>query len=112
MPSTYKDGKLIVIRLRELHAEGKLDSLSEKLLFAPTRPAEELYLFAMDRWQIDNLAGDPAHAEALQQHREFLEQWIEQTGDPGAETPTGDLDPSEPTPEAIANDPLVGDQPQ
>ena len=45
MPSNYKDSKLILIRLRELHAEGKLSKLSEKLLFSPERQPEELYLF-------------------------------------------------------------------
>ncbi len=87
MPSTYKDGKLIIQRLRELHAQGKLNAVSEKLLFAPTRPPEELYLYGQDRWQIENLAEDPGHAEALAQHRERLGNWIEQTGDPGPETP-------------------------
>ena len=86
MPSSYKDGKLIIQRLREMHAAGELSELAEKLLFSPTRPAEELYLYDEDRWQIANLAEDPAHAEALQQHRERLTQWIEETGDQGPET--------------------------
>lgn len=87
MPSSYKDGKLIIQRLREMHAEDSLSELSEKLLFSPTRPAEELYLYGEDRWQIQNLADDPAHAEALKQHRQRLEQWIKETGDRGPETP-------------------------
>ena len=40
MPSNYKDSKLIIKRLRELHEQDALDSLSKRLLFAPTRPAE------------------------------------------------------------------------
>jgi arylsulfatase A-like enzyme len=87
MPSSYKDGKLIIQRLRQMHAGGELSALAEKLLFSPTRPAEELYLYGEDRWQIDNLADDPEHAEALRQHRQRLEQWIEKTGDQGPETP-------------------------
>ncbi len=87
MPSNYKDGKLIIKRLRELHAQGKLSSLAEKLLFAPTRAADELYLYGQDRWQTKNLAGDPKHAEALRQHRARLDRWVEETGDPGPETP-------------------------
>jgi arylsulfatase A-like enzyme len=86
MPSTYKDGKLIIKRLRELHADGRLIALSEKLLFAPTRSDEELYLYGQDRWQTKNLAGDPSHTEALAQHRRRLDDWIEKTGDPGLET--------------------------
>jgi arylsulfatase A-like enzyme len=87
MPSSYKDGKLIIQRLREMHAEGELSELAEKLLFSPTRPAEELYLYGEDRWQVDNLTDDPEHAAALKQHRERLEQWIKETGDHGPETP-------------------------
>ena len=46
--------------LRALHASGKLDPLQEKLLFAPTRPIEELYDLAKDPHEINNLAADPA----------------------------------------------------
>ncbi len=87
MPSNYKDSKLILQRLRELHEEGKLNDLSEKLLFAPSRPPEELYLYAEDRWQIVNLADNPKHAKALKQHRMHLRNWIKDTGDMGPETP-------------------------
>ncbi|MFK8114755.1 MAG: sulfatase [Rubripirellula sp.] len=87
MPSEYKDNKLIIKRLRELHSEGKLGELAQQLLFAPTRSAEELYLYGQDRWQTKNLANDPAHRNVLAQHRSQLVQWIKQTGDPGPETP-------------------------
>lgn len=86
MPSTYKDGKLIIQRLRELHAADALSALSEKLLFAPTRPAEELYLYREDRWQTANLGKSSDHTAALLRHRRLLDDWIESTRDPGAET--------------------------
>jgi arylsulfatase A-like enzyme len=86
MPSNYKDSKIIVKRLRELHADDKLDPLAEKLLFSPTRPAEELYLYGEDRWQVKNLADDPKRAKVLKQFRGRLEEWIKETGDPGPET--------------------------
>ncbi|MGB0582668.1 MAG: sulfatase/phosphatase domain-containing protein, partial [Limisphaerales bacterium] len=86
MPSNYKDSKLIIQRLRELHAGGKLSALSEKLLFAPTRPPEELYLYGQDKWQVTNLAKDPKHAKALKQHRERLKKWSRATGDMGPES--------------------------
>ncbi len=86
MPSGYKDGKLIIRRLRELHDDGSLNALSEQLLFAPTRPAEEIYWYGQDVWQTKNLANDPEHREALAEHRQRLELWIERTGDPGPET--------------------------
>jgi len=87
MPSTYKDGKLIVQRLRALNDAGKLDQLATDLLFSPTRPSEELYLYKQDRWQVENLANDPDHDKVLSQHRELLGKWIIETGDLGPESP-------------------------
>ncbi|NNE00151.1 MAG: sulfatase, partial [Pirellulaceae bacterium] len=86
MPSDYKDSKLILQRLRELQKLGKLSELSQQILFSPTRPPEELYLYGADRWQTNNLADDPEHASALSQHRSRLNQWIDETGDQGPET--------------------------
>ena len=86
MPSEYKDNKLILQRLRELRAQGKVGDLAEKLLFSPTRPPEELYLYGEDPWQIRNLASDPKHSVGLKEHRKRLDQWIEETGDRGPES--------------------------
>ncbi|MGB1129315.1 MAG: sulfatase, partial [Haloferula sp.] len=58
-----------------------------KLLFAPQRAKEELYLYREDVWQIRNLAADPEHAEALARHRALLDQWMKDTKDPGSESP-------------------------
>ena len=85
-PCAYKDGKQIVQRLRELHASGSLSELSEKLLFSPTRPREELYELAADTWQIRNLAADPAHASVLEEHRRRLDAKLAATKDPGPES--------------------------
>jgi arylsulfatase A-like enzyme len=85
-PNAYKDGKSIVQSLRALHKEGKLDALSEKLLFSPTRPPEELYEWTKDRWQVANLADDPQHAETLKRLRARLDEWIETTRDRGPES--------------------------
>jgi len=84
-PNAYKDGKSIVQTLRALHDAGKLDPLAEKLLFSPTRPPEELYEWNTDRWQVKNLAGDPAHAKALAEMRGRLDRWIVETKDRGPE---------------------------
>lgn len=86
-PSGYKDGKLIIQRLRELHDKGELSPLAEELLFAPQRPKEELYLYRDDTWQVRNLAADPEHADALTRHRALLDQWMKDTKDPGSESP-------------------------
>jgi arylsulfatase A-like enzyme len=84
-PNAYKDGKAIVQQLRALHAAGRLEALSEQLLFNPTRPAEELYAYRRDRWQVTNLAKDPTYAEILQKHRAGLDRWLEESQDQGAE---------------------------
>jgi arylsulfatase A-like enzyme len=84
-PNAYKDGKEIIVRLRQLHAEGKLPPLTEKLLFAPTRPQEELYDLEADKFEINNLAADPAHRATLVELRGKLDAWMEKTGDVGRE---------------------------
>jgi arylsulfatase A-like enzyme len=85
-PCAYKDGKQIVQQLRTLHTAGKLSELSEKLLFSPTRPREELYELAADRWQIRNLADDPAYATVLAEHRRRLDAKLIATKDPAPES--------------------------
>jgi arylsulfatase A-like enzyme len=85
-PNVYKDGKSIVQTLRALHETGKLDPLSETLLFRPTRPQEELYEWTTDRWQVANLAGDPAYAAALAELGAQLDRWMKETQDQGPES--------------------------
>ncbi|MBI4626997.1 MAG: sulfatase, partial [Verrucomicrobia bacterium] len=85
-PNAYKDGKSIVRTLRALHDAGKLEPLTEKLLFSPTRPPEELYEWTTDRWQVKNLAGDPAHKATLEKLRGRLDHWIVETKDKGPES--------------------------
>ncbi|MBS0211457.1 MAG: sulfatase [Planctomycetes bacterium] len=82
-PNNYKDGKAIIRRLRELHDAKQLDEVAERLLFAPQRPAEELYEWQVDRYQINNLAGDARSAEALGAMRQRLVEWEASTGDRG-----------------------------
>lgn len=82
-PNRYKDGKAIVIRLRELHDTGKLTGLAEQLLFAPRRQPEELYDLAADPFETCNLASDPKYAATLAQLRARLDRWMEETRDQG-----------------------------
>lgn len=82
-PNRYKDDKAIVQKLRELHASKKLDELQEKLLFAPKRPAEELYDLAADPHEIHNLAADPKYKTTLEAMRKKLADWEATTGDKG-----------------------------
>ena len=82
-PCRYKDEKAIVKKLRELHAAGTLDSVAEKLLFAPRRQPEELYDLQADRHEVTNLASDPSHRETLLQMRARLADWETRTNDKG-----------------------------
>ena len=82
-PNLYKDAKPIVRRLRELHSEGRLDPLQGRLLFAPTRPREELYDLLADPDEVRNLADDPSHLATLGALRARLDRWIDETGDRG-----------------------------
>lgn len=82
-PNRYKDNKAIVGKLRELHAAGKLDELQAKLLFAATRPEEELYDLQADPFEVRNLAGDPGHRKTLEEMRARLARWEKETNDHG-----------------------------
>ena len=84
-PNAYKDAKPTLVALRKLHAAGGLDPATERLLFSPARPAEELYRWREDRWQLENLAADPAHAASLVTLRDRLDRWMAETGDRGPE---------------------------
>lgn len=66
-------------------AEAKGDAAAKKLLTKwHNRPAEELYLVDEDPYELNNLANDPAHAEAKQRLRAELKRWMKQQQDPGA----------------------------
>jgi len=68
--------------MRELHAAGELTPVQARLL-APTRPEEELYDLEEDPYEVENLAGQPAHHDTLERMRGELETWIELSDDQG-----------------------------
>ena len=84
-PNRYKDGKDILKALRMMHAAGTLN-LTQELLFAPTRPTEELYDLAEDPFEVRNLAADPKHQAQLRKLRKRLDEWITRTNDHGPES--------------------------
>ena len=86
-PNAYKDGKAILIALRAAHQAGTLPSVSEDLLFRPTRPVEELYDYQQDPYQLTNLAENPDFRSELERHRQLLQQTLTATRDPAPETP-------------------------
>lgn len=81
-PCAYKDKKEILVALRRLHREGKLNR-DQLLIFAEERAPEELYDLKNDPYELHNLAGDPAHQDTLARLRRTLNKWIEKTGDRG-----------------------------
>jgi arylsulfatase A-like enzyme len=86
-PNAYKDGKEIVIQLRKLHEQKKLNAIQE-LIFSPTRPAEELYDLEKDPWEINNLAMNPSYATQMEAHRKALKEWESQSNDTGRKPET------------------------
>ncbi len=82
-PNSYKDGKVIVQRLRQLHEEGKLNEVQERVLFSPARQREELYDLRKDPWEVNNLAGNAVYRKNLLELRNILDRWIRETGDKG-----------------------------
>jgi len=71
--------------MRELLRPDAEDGLNETQArwFADTRPAEELYDLHADPHEVENLAGDPAYADALERMRSALDAWRERTNDHG-----------------------------
>jgi N-sulfoglucosamine sulfohydrolase len=72
-------------RMRQLFAQGALNSAQEKFM-APRRPKEELYDLTADPVELDNLAAAPMHHGTLERLRAKLDAWIKETRDHG-ETP-------------------------
>ena len=85
-PNDYKDTKPFMPRLRELHAQGKLNALQEEILFSPTRPAEELYEVNADPFETRNLSADPQFRSTLKTLRARLDRWMVETHDCGPES--------------------------
>jgi len=81
-PNRYKDNKQIIKTMRNLHAQGRLNPLQAKL-FAPTRPAEELYDLRNDPYEIHNLAHSPQHRKILEHMRDTLIDCMRRTNDLG-----------------------------
>ncbi len=49
--------------------------------YSAKRPEEELYDLQADPWEMNNLAGDPRYAEILEDLRQRVQRWMEETGD-------------------------------
>jgi len=78
----YKDGKEISRHMKQLYQEGKLNELQSSF-YQSSRPVEELYDLEKDPFEINNLAGQPAHQQQLKEMRSTLYAWMDQINDPG-----------------------------
>lgn len=80
----------------EMPPRGQMDSWLESAKEDPeaaeivdkwkNRPRFELYNEETDKWNMNNLAGDPAHADILNELEGELEKWMEYANDRGMET--------------------------
>ena len=71
MQAQYRDGSDFMELMRGMYARGEL-APEQAFLWATERPAEEFYDSDADPDEVNNLADDPAHADALQWHRDIL----------------------------------------
>lgn len=84
MPYAWQQAPGMLESWRIAAKRGKLKpGTRQAAFFAKSKPAEELYDMETDPWQMNNLAGDPAHAETLARLRERCNEWIISTGDLG-----------------------------
>ena len=89
MQPSYKDPWDVSKKFRDMMAAGKMNE-TQLVFFGEKRYPEELYDLANDPHEIHNLAGDPKYAQVLNEHREMLKGWIDETGDQG-QKPESDL---------------------
>lgn len=90
-PCAYKDKKSILIALRAAHKAGTLNAVQEQLLFSAQRAPEELYDLQVDPFELNNLADDAKHNNTLNQLRDRLNQWMEETNDLGRQPETPEM---------------------
>jgi N-sulfoglucosamine sulfohydrolase len=68
--------------MKELYAQGKLNAV-QQLFMQPRKPEWELYDLSKDRYEVKNLADDPAHRAIREEMGARLETWIRESGDLG-----------------------------
>ena len=83
-PSNYKDKKPFMPVLRQLFADGDLNT-NQSLIMAEKRPNEELYQLIDDPWELNNLAANPDQHDRLLLFRRLLSDWERETNDHGRE---------------------------
>ncbi len=82
MQPNYRDGWPVSQAVRAAQEAGLLNA-TQLAFYGALRPSEELYDLQADPHEVVNLAGDPAYADLLDEHRCRLAEWIDETGDRG-----------------------------
>ena len=79
---SYMEQEPTYQEMRRLHAAGELHG-DAAVFMQPSKPAEELFDVAADPHCVHNLSADPAHAEALAEHRGALHRFQREVPDLG-----------------------------
>jgi arylsulfatase A-like enzyme len=82
-------GSITYQEMIKLYKAGKLNE-NQLDCFIEPRPAEELYDVENDPYQFNNLAEKPEYADALDEMRQLLDNWIVEFDDKIPENPTPD----------------------
>jgi len=77
----YRDQMPLMQELFRFKDNNQLNE-TQMLMFADTKPTEELYDLENDPHEINNLADDPAYADIKKRLSEELEGWLKLTNDP------------------------------
>ncbi len=80
--SPYRNRHPVMQEMWRLYAEDKLEG-NQLVMFQTPRPTEELYDVENDKYELNNLAEDAAHATVLERLRKALTQWQSDFGDMG-----------------------------
>ncbi|MDE0315990.1 MAG: sulfatase-like hydrolase/transferase [Candidatus Poribacteria bacterium] len=78
----YRNRHPVMQEMWRLHAEDKLEG-DQLVMFQSPRPTEELYDVENDKYELNNLAEDTAHANVLERMRGALAAWQSEFGDMG-----------------------------
>jgi uncharacterized sulfatase len=90
---SYAEKMPMMVDMRRLHAEGKLQPAAAQFM-APEKPPEELYDTERDPYEVRNIATDPAHRRTLERFRAAMDAWMIESRDTGL-VPEGELEERE-----------------
>ena len=79
----YRNNYAVFKTLNQLKQQGKLSPLQSSYFEPNQRPAEELYEINKDPHEVKNLAANPEYQTILNQHRQLLKKWQEESDDQG-----------------------------